>query len=112
MIKLNDLLNELAKSKSLSKKELDDFIKQGFRTTDTYINPETGTSVSNVEHLPSFLAIQRQIGEYADKFRRLKKSTNKDISTIATQLVRSLDNARELTAVLREMINIAKEKEV
>jgi len=110
MIKLTDLINELDKPKNIytpgyNPEDDDEFLQKGYKTTNTIINPETGTSTSDVEYLSDFDRIKVDIELFVKKMRTHKFSADPDIAKVATQLVTSLNKANELTTVLNNMIN-------
>ena len=114
MIKLTDLIKEIEKPENIyapgyNPKEPDDeLIQKGFRTTGTVINPETGTSTSNVEYLPKFDKIKKDLGDTAKMVRPFKFKTDQSIAMIAKKLVTALNKAQELTGILDGLIKAEK----
>jgi hypothetical protein len=110
MIKLTDLLNELDKPENIyapgESPKTDDFLQKGFRIKGTSVNPETGTVTSDVEYLPAFEQVRRDLLKYRKEFQPFKfhpnesiAKTSKDLNTLLTKaanLVFALDNMVEL----------------
>lgn len=114
MIKLAELLNELDKPEQIytpgynPKREDDDLIKKGFRTVGTVIDPETGRSSSDVEYLPKFDKLKRDLGDTARAVRPFKFKSDPSIALVTKKLITSLNKAQELMGVLDGLIKAEK----
>jgi hypothetical protein len=119
MIKLVDLLNEIEKPENIynpgqSPEEEDmDFLTKGYRMTGTTIDPETGKSLSNVEHLAPFSKISNELGNIMKQISPLKRLTaNKkdtlitDIKTKATNIISNLRTIQTAVNDLNGYIDI------
>jgi hypothetical protein len=119
MIKLVDLLNEIEKPENIynpgqSPEEGDmDFLTKGYRMTGTTIDPETGKSSSNVEHLAPFSKISNELGNIMKQISPLKRLTaNKkdtlitDIKTKATDIISNLRTIQTAVNDLNGYIDI------
>ena len=104
MIKLADLLNEIEKPENIynpgqSPEEEDkEFLQKGYRMVGTTIDPETGKSSSNVEHLAQFSKISNDLSNIMKQISSLKRLTpnKKDIL-----LTNTIDKATYIVSTLR-----------
>ena len=114
MIKLADLIKELEKPEQIyapgygPEDEDDDFLKRGFRTKGTTVDPETGAISSEIEYLPPFDKIKKDLGEMAKMIRPLKHMLDPDIADTSKKLITALNKARELTGVVDGLIKLKK----
>lgn len=113
MIKLLQLLKELEKPTQIyapGKEPGDDadFEKQGFRLSDTEIDPTTGASTSVVEYAPELKKIVTELGKYLKSFRYYKKYYKEykhaDIRDAAEKAIEALSVARETIKTLNARI--------
>ena len=98
MIKLTDLLNEVD----------DDLINKGFKLSEPTVDPETGSSTSNVEYLPPFEQIRRQALSMRKEFQPFKFSANEDIAKVAKDINTNLTRVSQLIFALEKMIELQK----
>jgi len=114
MIKLTDLISELEKPKNIYAPGIepeasnDDFLKQGFRTKGTTINPETGTISSEVEYLPAFEKVRKDLLKYRKEFQPFKFHPNESIAKSAKDLNTLLTKAANLVFALNKMVELTK----
>lgn len=111
MIKLQDLLNELEKPEQIyapgyEPEPNDDIIKKGFRTTKTTVDPETGTVSSNVEYLPAFEQVRRDLLQFRKEFQPFKYHPNESIAKSAKDLNTLLTKAANLVFALDKMVEL------
>jgi len=112
MIKLTDLIKELDKPENVyapgEGPEIDSFLKQGFRTKQTSINPETGTISSEVEYLPAFEQVRRDLLKYRKEFQPFKYHPNEAVAKTAKDLNTLMTKAANLVFALDKMIELTK----
>jgi hypothetical protein len=113
MIKLTDLINELEKPENIynpgyGPEKTDDFLKQGFRTKQSSVNPETGTVTSDVEYLPAFEQVRRDLLKYRKEFQPFKYHPNESIAKSAKDLNTLLTKAANLVFALDKMVELTK----
>jgi hypothetical protein len=116
MIKLTDLINELDKPENIyapgSEPETssDDFLKRGFRTKGITINPETGTVSSEVEYLPAFEQVRKDLLKYRKEFQPFKYHPNESIAKSAKDLNTLLTKAANLVFALDKMVELQRKR--
>jgi hypothetical protein len=98
MIKLTDLLNEVD----------DDLLDKGFKLGKATVDPETGSSTSDVEYLPQFEQIRRQALSMRKEFQPFKFSANEDIAKVAKDINTNLTKVSQLIFALDKMIELQK----
>jgi hypothetical protein len=100
MIKLTDLLNEVD----------DDLLDKGFKLGKATIDPETGSSTSDVTYLPAFEQIRRQALTMRKEFQPFKFSANEDIAKVAKDINTNLTKVSQLIFALEKMIELQNKK--
>jgi hypothetical protein len=115
MIKLTDLISELEKPKNIynpgyESEPEDTFIKQGFRTKPSSVNPETGAIMSDVEYLPAFEQVRRDLLKYRKEFQPFKFHPNESISKTAKDLNTLITKAANLVFALDKMVELTRKK--
>ena len=110
MIKLTDLLNELDKPENIyapgEGPKTDDFLQKGFRIKGTSVNPETGTVTSDVEYLPAFEQVRRDLLKYRKEFQPFKFHPNESIAKTSKDLNTLLTKAANLVFALDKMVEL------
>lgn len=112
MIKLTDLIKEIDKPEQIyapgyePEAGTDDFIKRGFRTTKTTIDPETGASMSTVEYLPSFEKVRKDLLKYRKEFQPFKFYPEESIAKTAKDLNTLLTKAANMVFALDKMVEL------
>lgn len=111
MIKLTDLIEEaISKPENVYapgyKPGEGDLMKQGFKLGLPTVNPETGTSTSDVSYLPEFENIRRQIISMRKEFQPFKFSSNPDIAKISKDINTHLTKLSQLIFALDKMIEL------
>lgn len=115
MIKLIDLL-ELEKPANIyapgfdEEDTNDDFIKKGYRTKTTSINPETGTVSSDVEYLPTFEEIRKKMIQFRKEFQPFRYYDNPNISKLAKEINTSLTKISNSIFALDKMIELEQKR--
>jgi hypothetical protein len=106
MIKLTDLLNEIEKPENIytpgfSPEEEDkEFLKKGYRMVGTTIDPETGKSSSNVEHLAQFSKISNDLSNIMKQISPLKRLIPNKKDVLLTDIK---DKATYIVSTLRQV---------
>ena len=112
MIKLTDLINELDKPENVyrpgERPDTDSFLQQGFRTKKSSVNPETGTVTSDVEYLPAFEQVRRDLLKYRTEFQPFKYHPNESIAKSAKDLNTLLTKAANLVFALDKMVELTR----
>jgi hypothetical protein len=113
MIKLTELINELEKPASVYKPGMEprgepgeDMLQKGFKLGKTTVNPETGTSMSDVEYLPEFDNIRRQLQKMRKEFQPFKFSSNEDIAKTSKDIVTNMTRLSQMVFALDKMIEL------
>ena len=117
MIKLTDLIKELEKPEQIyapgaqhEETSDEDFLKKGFRTKKTTIDPETGAVSSEVEYLPSFERVRRDLLKFRKEFQPFKFHPNEPIAKSAKDLNTLLTKAANLVFALDKMVELQRKK--
>jgi hypothetical protein len=111
MIKLTEILQEvyIEHPKGFEAPE-DDFMRNGFKLGQPETNPETGTISTNVEYLPEFETIRKNLISYRKEFQPFKYSANEDIAKISKEINTLLTKAGNAVFALDKMIELQKRK--
>jgi hypothetical protein len=113
MIKLTDLLSEVEKPEQIynpGQGSEEDFNKKGFRLKSTKINPETGTSTSEVEYAPDLDRVAREIAGYKDKMQPvIKWAENPKARDLAKNISIALDRVSKALYSLGDLMEYDKE---
>ena len=118
MIKLTDILKELAPpppekiysgGEENTSKE-DEFLKQGYRLKTNIINPDTGKSETEVEYLPEFEQIKKDLLNYRKQFQPFKFSSHPDIAKLSKDINTNLTKTSQMIFALDKMIELYNKK--
>ena len=85
-----------------------DFLQKGFRTTNPIVNPETGTISSEVEYLPAFEQVRKDLLKYRKEFQPFKYHSNESIAKSAKDLNTLLTKAANIVFALDKMIELSR----
>lgn len=113
-MKLIDILKELEKPKNIynpdynkPKQDPDsDFLSKGFRLKNTISDPETGKTGGEVEYLPEFDKLKKDLLKMRRSVQPFKYSSNLDIAKLAKELNTSLTKAAQMMHALDKMIDL------
>ena len=108
MIKLTQLLEDIYTDKPEGPD--DDLMKQGFKLGQSTIDPETGTSTTNVTYLPKFEQIRRQILAMRKEFQPFKFSSNPDIADVAKDINTNMTKLSQLIFALDKMVELQRKR--
>jgi hypothetical protein len=119
MIKLTDLAEEIKKPENIyapgkgpSDDTANDFIKKGFKLGEPKVNPETGTSIHDVEYLPDLLEAYRVIRKV--RLEEIKPfieyKDNEEIANLSAGIYEALN--RVMKAVNRLNTIVEREKKL
>jgi len=107
MIKLKDLLDEAVHVQMPGGEQGDDeLMKQGFKLGKPTVDPETGASVTDVEYLPEFENIRRQVLMMRKQFQPFKYAADENISKVAKDINTNLTKVSQLVFALDKMIEL------
>jgi hypothetical protein len=105
MIKLKDLLDEVYVQKP---KEYGDeeFMQKGFKLGKSTIDPETGSVASDVEYLPEFETVRRQILTMRKSFQPFKYAADENVSKVAKEINSNMTKLSQLIFALDKMVEL------
>ena len=116
MIKLIDLIKEAEQEPKIfvggpfgepeEKFDDEDMVKRGFRTKEVGVDPETGAVISQVEYLPKFDQIRRDILKHRKEFQPFKYHSTESIAKNAKELNTLLTKASQMIFALEKMIEL------
>ena len=89
-------------------KSNDDLLDKGFKLGEPTIDPVTGASITDVEYLPEFELIRRQVLQMRKEFQPFKFSSNPDIAKISKEINTHMTKGSQLAFVLSKMIELQK----
>ena len=117
-MKLVDILKELDKPENIynpgvnpSQGSDDDMLKRGFKLGKPTVDPETGTSVTDVTYLPEFEQIRRDILSMRRQFQPFKFSSNPDIAKISKDINKNMAQLGQLIFALDKMIELQRKSQ-
>ena len=98
MIKLTDLLNEAFDD--------DKLMQQGFKLSNPTVNPETGAVASDVEYLPEFENVRRQILKMRKEFQPFKYAADENVAKVAKEINSNMTKLSQLIFALDKMVEL------
>lgn len=84
----------------------DDLLKKGFKLGEPTIDPNTGASITDVEYLPEFEQLRRQVLQMRKQFQPFKFSSNPDIAKVSKDINTHLTKVSQLIFALDKMIEL------
>jgi hypothetical protein len=105
MIKLKDILEAIHIQMPDGGDDAE-LLKKGFKLSKPTIDPETGASVTDVEYLPAFEQIRRQVLTMRKEFQPFKFSANEDIAKVSKEINTNLTKVSQLIFALEKMIEL------
>lgn len=107
MIKLTDLLDEAVYVQAPDGEEGDEtLMKKGFKLGKATVDPETGASVTDVEYLPEFENIRRQILTMRKQFQPFKYAADENIAKVSKEINSNMTKLSQLIFALDKMIEL------
>jgi hypothetical protein len=110
MIKLKDLLDEVYVQMPGGEESDDTLMKQGFKLGKPTIDPETGAVASDVEYLPEFENIRRQILTMRKSFQPFKYAADENVAKVAKEINTNMTKLSQLIFALDKMIELQNKK--
>ena len=107
MIKLKDLLDEAVYVQTPDGEEGDDtLMKKGFKLSKPTVDPETGAVSTDVEYLPEFEQIRRQILTMRKQFQPFKFSADDNVAKVAKEINTNMTKLSQLIFAMDKMIEL------
>lgn len=106
MIKLKDLLEEVYVQTPDGEEGDETLMKQGFKLGKATVDPETGASVTDVEYLPEFEQIRRNILTMRKQFQPFKFSADENIAKVAKEINTNMTKLSQLVFAMDKMIEL------
>jgi hypothetical protein len=107
MIKLTDLLDEAVYVQTPDGEEGDEtLMKQGFKLGKATVDPTTGASITDVEYLPEFEQIRRNILTMRKQFQPFKFSADENVAKVAKEINTNMTKLSQLVFALDKMIEL------
>jgi hypothetical protein len=106
MIKLKDLLDEVYIQMPGGEEGDEELMKKGFKLGKPTIDPETGAVASDVEYLPEFENVRRQVLKMRKDFQPFKFSANEDVAKLAKEINNNLTKVSNLVFALDKRIEL------
>jgi hypothetical protein len=110
MIKLTDLLEVGPYVQMPGEPGDEELLKKGFKLGKATVDPETGASVTDVEYLPEFENIRRQVLTMRKQFQPFKYAADENISKVAKDINTNLTKISQLVFALDKMIELQNKK--
>jgi hypothetical protein len=105
MIKLKDLLDEVYVQMPGEQGD-DELMQKGFKLGKSTTDPETGAVSTDVEYLPEFETVRRQVLKMRKDFQPFKFSSNEDIAKLAKEINSNLTKVSNLVFALDKRIEL------
>ena len=106
MIKLTDLLEKVYVQTPDGEEGDETLMKQGFKLGKATVDPETGASITDVEYLPEFEQIRRNILTMRKQFQPFKFSADENIAKVAKEINTNMTKLSQLVFALDKMIEL------
>ena len=111
MIKLKELLDEAVYVQTPDGEEGDEtLMKQGFKLGKATVDPETGASITDVEYLPEFEQIRRNILTMRKQFQPFKFSADENVAKVAKEINTNMTKLSQLIFAIDKMIELQNKK--
>ena len=81
-------------------------MQKGFKLGKATIDPETGASVTDVEYLPEFENIRRQVLTMRKQFQPFKFAADENVAKVAKEINTNLTKVSQLIFALDKMIEL------
>ena len=108
MIKLQDLVNEIYAQEPDNPNT--DIIQKGYRLRSSEVDPETGKVTSDVEYLPQFEEIRRQLLIYRKEIQPFKYSSNADIAKLSKEVNTAMTKLSQMIFALDKMMELERRR--
>ena len=109
MIKLTDLLEVYVQTPDGEEGD-ETLMKQGFKLGKATVDPETGASITDVEYLPEFEQIRRNILTMRKQFQPFKFSADENIAKVAKEINTNMTKLSQLVFAIDKMIELQNKK--
>jgi hypothetical protein len=106
MIKLTDLLEVGPYVQMPGEPGDEELLKKGFKLGKATVDPETGASVTDVEYLPEFEQIRRNILTMRKQFQPFKFSADENVAKVAKEINTNMTKLSQLVFALDKMIEL------
>ena len=106
MIKLKNLLEEVYIQTPDGEEGDETLMQQGFKLGKATVDPETGASVTDVEYLPEFEQIRRNILTMRKQFQPFKFSADENVAKVAKEINTNMTKLSQLVFALDKMIEL------
>jgi hypothetical protein len=81
-------------------------MQKGFRLGKSTVDPETGAIASDVEYLPEFENIRRQILRMRKEFQPFKYAADENVAKVAKEINSNMTKLSQLIFALDKMVEL------
>jgi hypothetical protein len=106
MIKLKDLLDEVYVQKPSGEEGDEELMQKGFKLGKPTVDPETGAVASDVEYLPEFENVRRQILKMRKEFQPFKYAADENVAKVAKEINSNMTKLSQLIFALDKMVEL------
>jgi hypothetical protein len=105
MIKLKDLLDEVYVQMP-GEQGGEELIQKGFRLGKPTTDPKTGAVSTDVEYLPEFETVRRQILKMRKEFQPFKYAADENVAKVAKEINSNMTKLSQLIFALDKMVEL------
>jgi hypothetical protein len=105
MIKLKDILYEVYVQMPGEEGD-DELMQKGFKLGKSTTDPETGAVSTDVEYLPEFEQIRRQILTMRKQFQPFKFAADENVAKVAKEINSNMTKLSQLIFALDKMVEL------
>ena len=105
MIKLKDLLDEVYVQMPGDQSD-DELMQKGFKLGKPTTDPETGAVSTDVEYLPEFEQVRRQILTMRKQFQPFKFAADENVAKVAKEINSNMTKLSQLIFALDKMVEL------
>jgi hypothetical protein len=105
MIKLKDLLEEVYVQMPGEQGD-DELMQKGFKLGKSTVDPKTGAIASDVEYLPEFENVRRQILKMRKEFQPFKYAADENVAKVAKEINSNMTKLGQLIFALDKMVEL------
>jgi hypothetical protein len=105
MIKLKDLLDEVYVQVPGDQGD-EELMQKGFKLGKATTDPETGAVSTDVEYLPEFETVRRQILRMRKEFQPFKYAADENVAKVAKEINSNMTKLSQLIFALDKMVEL------
>ena len=111
MIKLSDIIKEVAYVEMPPNDSAEELIQKGFAMGKPEVDPATGKISTSVKYLPKFKQMRIELIQKRNEIKPFKFSSNADIAKVASEADKMIGKLSQLIFALDKMVELQQKGE-